>query len=210
MRMMAAKMGQRYLIIKLKMRLRRKGLPSSVTSSSIFSTPMTRDTSRQVAMAAMGIMTELVRKSKKSRNCIPKTVTPRQRAVAQSRQTAQHQHDDADEDGGLLTLPAQLVLEGGDGAFRQGDGAGHGGEKHQHEEQDAHHRAEPHAVKDLRDGDEHEGRAGLQGVRVAAGEGEDRRNDHQARHDGNGRVEDLHILGGAPRWRHPSSCRSRR
>ena len=74
MRMMAAKMGQRYFIIKLKMRLRRKGLPSSVTSSSIFSTPMTRDTSRQVVMAAMGIMTELVRKSKKSRNCIPKTV----------------------------------------------------------------------------------------------------------------------------------------
>ena len=60
MRMMAAKMGQRYFIIKLKMRLRRKGLPSSVTSSSIFSTPMTRDTSRQVVMAAMGIMTELV------------------------------------------------------------------------------------------------------------------------------------------------------
>ena len=37
--------------------------------------PMTRDTSRQVAMAAMGIITELVRKSKKSRNCIPNTVT---------------------------------------------------------------------------------------------------------------------------------------
>ena len=74
MRMMDAKMGQRYFIIKLKMRLRRKGLPHSVTSSSIFYTPMTRDTSRQVVMAAMGIMTELVRKSKKSRNCIPKTV----------------------------------------------------------------------------------------------------------------------------------------
>ena len=100
------------------------------------------------------------------------------------------------EDGGLLTLPAQLVLEGGDGAFRQGDGAGDGGEKHQREEEDAHHGAETHALKDLRDGDEHEGRAGLQGVRVAAREGEDRRNDHQARHDGNGRVEDLHVLGG--------------
>ena len=27
-------------------------------------------------MAAMGIITELVRKSKKSRNCIPRSVTP--------------------------------------------------------------------------------------------------------------------------------------
>ena len=44
MRMMAAKMGQRYFIIKLKMRLRRKTYTFSVTSSSIFSTPMTRDT----------------------------------------------------------------------------------------------------------------------------------------------------------------------
>ena len=31
---------------------------------------------RQMVMAAMGIMTELVRKSKKSKNCIPNTVTP--------------------------------------------------------------------------------------------------------------------------------------
>ena len=74
MRMMAAKMGQLYFIIKLKMRMRRNCLASIVSSSSIFYTPMTRDTSRQVVMAAMGIMTELVRKSKKSRNCIPKTV----------------------------------------------------------------------------------------------------------------------------------------
>ena len=42
----------------------------------LLSTPMTRETSRQVAMAAIGIMTEFVRKSKKSRNCIPMTVTP--------------------------------------------------------------------------------------------------------------------------------------
>ena len=34
-------------------------------------TPMTLETRRQVATAAMGIITELVRKSKKSRNCIP-------------------------------------------------------------------------------------------------------------------------------------------
>ena len=56
--------------------LRRKGWPSSSTSSSMRSTPITRETSRQVAIAAIGIMTELVRKSKKSRNCMPMTVTP--------------------------------------------------------------------------------------------------------------------------------------
>ena len=126
----------------------------------------------------------------------PEDREPGQRAVTQSRQTAQHQHDDADEDGGLFAVPAQLVLEGGDGALGQGDGAGDSGEKHQRKEEDAHHRAEAHALEHLGDGDEHEGRAGLQSVRVAAGEGEDRRNDHQARHDGDGGIKDLHVFGG--------------
>ena len=63
----------------------------------------------------------------------------RQRAVAQGRQAAQHQHDDADEDGGLVPVPAQLVLKGGHGALGQGNGAGHRGKQHQQEEQDAHH-----------------------------------------------------------------------
>lgn len=75
-RMTAAKTGQSQRIMKRKILLRRKGWPSSSTSCSILSTPMTRETSRQVAMAAIGIMTEFVRKSKKSRNCIPMTVTP--------------------------------------------------------------------------------------------------------------------------------------
>ena len=75
-RMTAAKTGQSQRIMKRKILLRRKGWPSSLTSCSILSTPMTRETSRQVAMAAIGIMTEFVRKSKKSRNCIPMTVTP--------------------------------------------------------------------------------------------------------------------------------------
>ena len=73
-RMIAAKMGQRYRIIKQKIALRRNGCPPAVTSSVIFSVPITLDTSRQVAMAAIGIMTEFVRKSKKSKNCIPITV----------------------------------------------------------------------------------------------------------------------------------------
>lgn len=40
-----------------------------------FATPMTLETRRQVAMAAIGIITEFVRKSKKSRNCMPRMVT---------------------------------------------------------------------------------------------------------------------------------------
>ena len=74
--MIAAKIGQRYWIINWKITFLRNGWPPSVTSCSIFATPMTFDTRRQVAIAAIGIITEFVRKSKKSRNCIPITVTP--------------------------------------------------------------------------------------------------------------------------------------
>ena len=74
-RMIAAKIGQRYLIIKLKIYFLRKVPPSATTSSSIFSTPTFLEIKRQVASAAIGIMTELVRKSKKSRNCIPMIFT---------------------------------------------------------------------------------------------------------------------------------------
>ena len=69
--MIAAKIGQRYWIIKLKIFFLRKVLSPRRTSFSIRFTPITLDTRRQVAIAAIGIITELVRKSKKSRNCIP-------------------------------------------------------------------------------------------------------------------------------------------
>ena len=74
-RMMAAKTGQRYLIIMTKIFFLRNVPPSCVISSSIRSTPITRETSRQVAIAAIGIITEFVKKSKKSRNCIPRIFT---------------------------------------------------------------------------------------------------------------------------------------
>ena len=73
--MMAAKTGQRKRIMKAKIFFRLNGAPFAVTSSSIFSTPITLETSRQVAIAAIGIMTVFVRKSKKSRNCMPMMVT---------------------------------------------------------------------------------------------------------------------------------------
>lgn len=74
-KMIAAKNGQRYLIIKQKIFLRRNGCPSFVISFSNLSTPTTLDTRRHVAIAAIGIITEFVMKSKKSRNCIPMIFT---------------------------------------------------------------------------------------------------------------------------------------
>ena len=86
-KMIAAKIGHRYLIIKQKIAFRLKGWPSFVISASNFSTPTTFDIRRQVAIAAIGIITEFVIKSKKSRNCIPRILKfasgpyPRQESV---------------------------------------------------------------------------------------------------------------------------------
>ena len=75
MRIIAAKNGHKKRIMALKIFLLRKVQPLRVTSSAMRSVPITRETSMQLAIAAMGIITEFVRKSKKSRNCIPRTVT---------------------------------------------------------------------------------------------------------------------------------------
>ena len=74
-RMISANTGQRYWIMTRKIFFLRKRLSPWMISSSIFATPMTLETRRQVAMAATGIITEFVRKSKKSRNCMPRMVT---------------------------------------------------------------------------------------------------------------------------------------
>ena len=76
MRMIAAKNGQRKRIMALKTRFRRNLGSLSRISCSMRPTPATRETSRQTVMAAMGIMTEFVRKSKKSSSCIPRIRTP--------------------------------------------------------------------------------------------------------------------------------------
>ena len=73
-KIIAAKIGQRYFIITVNIFFLRNGLPPRVTSSSIRCTPTTLDTRRQVAIAAIGIITEFVRKSKKSRKSNPKIV----------------------------------------------------------------------------------------------------------------------------------------
>ena len=80
--------GARQRINRLYIFLRLKADDFS-TSSSIRLSPTTRVTKKQVARAAMGIIRELVRKSKKSRMDIPKretkSRTPKPRAEAESR-----------------------------------------------------------------------------------------------------------------------------
>ena len=58
------------MIMKLNTAFLLKGASFRITSAAIPSTPITLTTKRQVAIAAMGIITELVRKSKKSRKGI--------------------------------------------------------------------------------------------------------------------------------------------
>ena len=61
--------------MKLNIFLRLNEFPSFVISTSTFSNPTTIETKIQIAMAAIGIMTEFFKKSKKSKNCIPMIVT---------------------------------------------------------------------------------------------------------------------------------------
>ena len=74
-KMMNAKIGHKYWIMKLNIFLRLNVFPSCVISASIFSKPTTLETKIQMAIAAIGIITEFVKKSKKSKNCIPMIVT---------------------------------------------------------------------------------------------------------------------------------------
>ena len=120
---------------------------------------------------------------------------PGQRAVAQAGQRAQPYHDNTHQHCGLAAAPAQLILEGGDRAFGQRDGAGDRCKQHQHKEQHAHCPAQVHAGKNFGERNEHQRGPRLQGVRIAIGEGKHCRNDHQARHDGDDRVEHLDVLG---------------
>ena len=74
-RMISVKSGHRYFIMTMKIFLRRNVPSPWRISSSMRSMPTTFVTSRQVIRAATGIMTEFVRKSKKSKNCIPSNLT---------------------------------------------------------------------------------------------------------------------------------------
>ena len=65
-KIMNAKIGHKYWIMKLNIFLRLNVFPSCVISASIFSKP-TLETKIQMAIAAIGIITEFVKKSKKSK-----------------------------------------------------------------------------------------------------------------------------------------------
>ena len=73
--MISAKIGHRYFIITTNIFFLRNLLSPWRISSSILSIPTTRDTSRLVTNAAIGIITEFVRKSNRSKNCIPRIFT---------------------------------------------------------------------------------------------------------------------------------------
>lgn len=66
-RMISAKIGHRYFIITTNIFFLRNLLSPWQISSSILSIPTTRDTSRLVTNAAIGIITEFVRKSNRSK-----------------------------------------------------------------------------------------------------------------------------------------------
>ena len=74
-RIIAAKIGQMYLIITQKIFFLRNVPSPCKTSASTALIPAALDTRRQIMIAAIGIITEFVRKSKKSRNCIPISFT---------------------------------------------------------------------------------------------------------------------------------------
>ena len=63
-------MGARYFMKKWYIFLRLNADDCSI-SASILAKPTTRTIRKHVASAAMGIMIELVKKSKKSSSCIP-------------------------------------------------------------------------------------------------------------------------------------------
>ena len=119
-KMIPAKIGHRYCIINRKTFLLLNVPPPYVTSSSILFTPTTLETKRQVAIAAIGIMTEFVRKSKKSKNCMPMIFTfPEVRIRA--RQTSQCDHDHATEHRRFFPAPPKFIFKRGYRTFRQCD-----------------------------------------------------------------------------------------
>ena len=134
-RIIAANIGQRYLIIKLKIFFLRKVPPSATTSSSIFSTPTFLEIKRQVASAAIGIITELVRKSKKSRNCIPMIFTKPSGPYPREERVPRRIMITPTITVAFFLCHLQFVLEGRYSALRQGNRAGKSCAQHQYKEQ---------------------------------------------------------------------------
>ena len=74
----------------------------------------------------------------------------------------------------------ELVLKGGNAGFHQGDGTCKGRKEKHQEEGDADNSSGSHAGENFRQGNESQGRTGLEGFHISAGEGKYGRNDHHA------------------------------
>ena len=120
-KMIPAKIGHRYCIINRKTFLLLNVPPPYVTSSSILFTPTTLETKRQVAIAAIGIMTEFVRKSKKIQKLHANDLHIFQRSVSERRQTSQCDHDHATEHRRFFPAPPKFIFKRGYRTFRQCD-----------------------------------------------------------------------------------------
>ena len=119
-----------------------------------------------------------------------------QRTISQTGQGSQGDHDHTGQNGCFLSPPAKFVLESRYRTFCQGDRTCHCRKQHQHEEQDTDCGSESHVGKYFRNRDKHQRRTCLQGIRIAAGECEDRRDDHQTCHHRNRSIKDFHVSCG--------------
>ena len=87
----------------------------------------------------------------------------------------------------------ETVAQNRNNRLIQRDTRGQRCKEYQHKERDADQRAELHACKYLRHGDEHQTRACVQRFAVTAGECKDCRNNHQTSQQSNTRVEQLNL-----------------
>ena len=193
--MIAAKIGQRYLIIKLKLFLLGKVPPPSYYFVlNLLPVRLTLEIRRQVASAAIGIITELVRKSKKSRNCIPMIFTHAKRSISKGRKASKNNHDRTNitsvdfclhhfnsswkVDTALSVRAMELVSAAQSTNTKNRIPIGV---------------PKSHTCKYFRNGDEHQRRSCLQSIWISTGKCKYCRNDHQTCHNCNCSIKDLYI-----------------
>ena len=147
-------------------------------------------------MAAIGIITELVRKSKKSRNCMPMMVTfakgPYPRQDKEPRDTMitaitmvdflRPQYNSSSKVETALSVSAMELVIAANNTSKK-------------------NRIpipvpRPILAKYFWNGNKHQCRIGVQCIRITAGESKYCRDDHKTCHNGDSSIENLYILGG--------------
>jgi len=120
-----------------------------------------------------------------------------ERSVSEAGERAEGDHDRGHDGRSLDAAPSEFIHEGRNSALRERDRTCERGEKDQCEEQDPDEPAKAHAREDLGHRHEHQGRAGLQGLRrVIAGERENGGNDHHTCQDRDQGVKEFDLPGG--------------